>query len=380
MYNRIIYVPIEPLVERYTESWYRNFPVAFREAGHEVIVIDGVPLTDHVGVGTFLDMNSTIHYKNSQMQKIAKMFNDGQIWKNDIFFIGDVEFWGIESIRLMSQMNKIPVNIVGFLHAASYTKEDAFEVAAPYQKYTELGWLAALDRVFVGSQYHKQAVIERRIVPYADPADLHDLSNKIIVTGNPLFEEDYPSFPDVEKTNKIIISNRFDWEKRPNLSLQFAYLAKKRHPDWEIVVTTSRPTFKSNKKWLEELALRMQEDGIITIKSGLTKEQYHRELASSKIMLSNSIEENFGYCIAEAMMYNTYPLLPNSLSHPEVAGFQDMMLFDDEDEIIDKMEYLMQQEVYVRELAEYYVDNPIVRMVQEMRDIRFPTGNYTYYD
>lgn len=353
--SNLYYVPIEPLAERYTESWYKNFPIVFEKVGFKVTVIDGEPLTDHVSVGTFLDINSTIHYKNSQMMKIAKLFHNGLVKDNDVFFFGDTEFWGIESVRLLAQMNKVSVGISSFLHAGSYTKEDAFEIAAPYQKFTELGWIASQDVIFVGSSYHAEAFIERRIKPYiTDRVEFKTLCDKIVVTGNPLFKEDYHKF-DVQKSSKIIISNRFDWEKRPNESLQFAYLAKKRHPDWEIVVTTSRPEFKSNKKWLVDLAREMEKDGIITIKSGLTKEEYHKELATSKIMLSNSIEENFGYCIVEAMHYNTYPLLPNKLSHPELVRWNLELLYDDTDEILDKMEKLMESTYLVsNDIQKYY--------------------------
>jgi glycosyltransferase involved in cell wall biosynthesis len=335
--NKLIYVPIEPLEERYTEQWYRNFPIEFKKVGYAVTIIDGEVLTDHVDVGAFLPMNSTVHYKNSQLQKIAKMFQNNEIEIDTVFFIADLEFWGIEAIRLMSQMNKVPVKIYAFLHAASYTKEDAFEVAAPYQQYTEVGWIAMCDGVFVGSHYHKKAFIERRLVP------LHaeHLSKKIHVTGNPIFIDEYHTFPNLEKKNQIIISNRFDWEKRPNLSLDFAYILKKRNPNVKIVVTTSRPKFKSNKKWLFDYAKYLEQDGIIEIHDGLSKENYHKFLAESKVMLTNSIEENFGYCVAEALVYNTYPMMRNDLSHPEFVDNVSLFLYNDEDEIVSKVETLL---------------------------------------
>ena len=364
--SRIFYVPIEPLEERYTESWYRNFPIAFREGGFDVVVIDGTPLSNHVGVGTFLDINSTVAYKSSQMQSIAQLFHTGKVIDGDAFFFGDTEFWGIEVIRLLADMNKIKVRIYSFLHAGSYTKEDAFEIAAPYQKYTELGWIASMDKVFVGTEYHKNAFIERRIRPYAAEEDVAKLSSKIVVTGNPLFEDYKGNLSG--KENKIIISNRFDWEKRPNISLQFAYLVKKKHPDWKIVVTTSRPKFVSNKKWLVDLARGMEEDGIIEIKEGLSKDQYHAELATSKVMLSNSIEENFGYCIVEALLYGTYPLLHNSLSHPELVRNTKGFLFDDEDEIVGKIEWLMEQTFSCAFLTNRYFNSTMQDIIREMKN------------
>jgi len=359
--KKLFYIPIEPLEERYTAQWYKYFPIAFAKARYDVVTIDGTTLTDFVDTGTFLPMNSTVHYKNSQMQEISKLFQDKKINNGDTFFIADLEFWGIEAIRLMAQMNNIEVNIYAFLHAASYTKEDAFEVAQKYQKYTELGWVMMCDGVFVGSQYHKDAFMERRAM-YA-PLDYNEMNSKIHVTGNPIFSDEFLDHGN-KKKNQIIISNRFDWEKRPNMSLNFAYILKKKHPDWNIVVTTSRPTFSSNKQWLMDYARNLEKDGIIEIHDGLSKQEYYKMLSESKVMLTNSIEENFGYCIVEAIAYNTYPLAKNELSHPELLNDDPMLLFDDEDQIVDKVEALMECEDDITGYADRYYDS-----LQEMTNI-----------
>lgn len=331
-------IPIEPLEERYTGEWYRFLPEIFGRHNFRVTTIDGEALTDSVETGSFLDMNSTIFYKASQMQKLAKLFRAKAIRDGDTFFVSDLEFWGIESLRLMAQINGVKIKIYGFLHAASYTKEDAFAVAADYQKYTELGWLKAVDGVFVGSHYHKKAVMERRVHPFADPADVRAIEKKIHVSGNPLFATAYDTsdLDHSKKTNKIVITNRFDAEKRPDQSLITALLIKQRLPDTEIVVTTSRPKFKSNQKWLVDYARLLESQGLITIKEGLTKKEYHDELKSAKVMLSNSIEENFGYCIVEAIMFGVAPILTKGLSHNEIVQQYDQFLFETNDEAVEK--------------------------------------------
>ncbi len=336
--RNLFILPIEPLEERYTGEWYKFLPSAFAAHGFNVMQIDGESLTDAVETGTFLDMNSTIFYKAAQMQKVAMMFRKKQIKNGDVFFVSDLEFWGIESLRLMAQINGVDIKIYGFLHAASYTKEDAFEVAAPYQKYTELGWLKAVDGIFVGSNYHKKAIMERRVIPFADEADVKEIEKKIIVSGNPLFRDAYDlsDYNPANKKNKIVITNRFDYEKRPDQSLMTALLIKERMPDVEIVVTTSRPKFKSNQQWLVDIARMYERQGLITIKEGLTKKQYHDELKTAKVMLSNSIEENFGYCVVEAIMFGVAPILTRGLSHNELVGNFDNFLFDTNDEAVEK--------------------------------------------
>lgn len=320
-------LPIEPLVERYTESWYNNIPSLF---DGDVVTIDGETLQDTVVVGTFLDINSTSHYKNSQMRTVARMFNDGKIKSGDVFWISDLEFWGIEALRLLADMNKVSIKIFAFLHAASYTREDAFAIAAPYQKFTEVGWVAMCDAVFVGSYYHKKAFCQRRL--YLLPqAEYTSLMSKIIVSGNPLFAQDYPVI-NVERKNQIVISNRFDSEKRPMDSLSLALTYKREvDPSVNIIVTTSRKTFTSNDPKLVARAKQLESQGLITIYEAQTKLQYYTHLAESKAMITNSIEEMFGYCPVEAMIYGCAPVMPATCSHPELVLQKTKYLFDPDD-------------------------------------------------
>lgn len=310
----LVYIPIEPLAERYTEQWYNKFPPLFKERGFDVTVIDGKPLVEgEIKVGAFLDINSTTHYKWSQLQEISRLFNEGKVAQGTIFFFGDVEFWGLEAVRLLATMNGIKVYMVGFLHAASYTKEDAFSVAAPYQKYTEVGWLAALDQVYVGSEYHKQQVIKLRLAP----VNALELADRIHVTKNPVFDGAYDFFPGVQKKRKMLLTNRFDPEKRPRQTLElFERLKDQGAADWEFVVTTGRKELRGDFNDVA-YAYSLQRRGYITIKAGLTKTEYHRELAEAWVVVTHSIEENYGYCVAEAIHYGAHPLMRVGLSHEE---------------------------------------------------------------
>lgn len=152
-------IPLEPLTERYTEQWHRRIPGEFAPF-FDVEIIEGQPLlSNEIKVGTFLDINSTAHYKWTQLSAIAALFHENKVPDGSHFFFYDLEFWGIEAVRLLADMNGVKVTLSAFLHAGSYTIEDAFAIAAHYQKYTELGWVAAFDYVFVGSQYHKEAFL-----------------------------------------------------------------------------------------------------------------------------------------------------------------------------------------------------------------------------
>lgn len=315
-------IPIEPLTERYTESWYRNIPELFNDI--PTTVIDGQPLVeDDIKVGAFLDINSTVHYKMTQLQKISALFNKGMIKNGDVFFFYDMEFWGLESIRLMADMNKVSIKICAFLHAASYTKGDAFEIASPYQQYTEIGWYKAVDRIFVGSEYHKNIFWERRVLPILGDEEFSNYCNKVIVTTNPIFEQDYcnTNISWGEKDNTVLLCNRLDKEKGVFDSLRTMETLKREFPDWTFRVCTSRKTLRSNDPSIIDYALQLQKRGIIDIRYGLSKKEYHEELRKAKFVISDSPEESFGICIAETLVYHGVPVLLYGASHPEFRPY-----------------------------------------------------------
>ena len=294
-------IPIEPLTERYTESWYRNIPLLF----NEYTIIDGQPLIDNdIKVGTFLDINSTVNYKCVQLQKICQLFNSGKIKNGDVFFFYDLEF----------------------LHAASYTHGDAFEVAAPYQQYTEVGWFTICDKIFVGSEYHKRAFYDRRLKNYVS---FKDYDSKVVVTTNPMFSIDYKDFGR-EKQNLILLCNRLDEEKGVMNTLKLFERAWR--SDWIFRVVTSRKTLRSNNPQIIEYLMELVGKGIVDLKYGLTKDEYHQQLARAQITVSHSPEESFGICIAESLIYGCTPMLLNNASHPEFVKYG-AVLFEQQNDL-----------------------------------------------
>ena len=326
----IYYLPIEPLEERYTSQWYRWFPTEFKNQGLECTTIDGETLNSKIETGTFLDINSTLFYKAEQLKKIAQLFFEKKIKAGDIFFIADIEFWGIESIKYLSVLNGIDTKIFGFCHAASYTREDFFEQCASFGKYYEEAWFNTFDLIFVGSEYHKGQMVKLRNAP----------PEKVIVSGNPYdIKEVKNSIKIKEKKNRVILTNRPDYEKRPNLTLDVFEILKSKHPDWEFCVTTGRDVW--GRGWIREKAELLEKNKIITIYQNLSKKEYLSLLQESKVMVSNSIEENFGYCILEALLFDTIPILTNDYSHPELVSDEKRCLFNSIDEEIKLIEEAM---------------------------------------
>jgi len=344
--KRIIYLPLQPLNERYTFQWYSWFPREFEKYFDEVIVIDGKPLTKTIEKGAFLDVNSAFYWEMTQLRKVVKMMHNGQVKDNDYVFCADIEFPGlVHSINLLSLFNKVKVNLYGFVHAMSTTTEDFVSPFHEQMKYLEVGWLNSFNAVFVGSNYHRNIIISKLIRTTAAQSDVGLLTNKLIVSGNPWlseqikteFLEKYGELP--RKENIVIFPNRFDYDKRPNLFMDLAEIICDEVDDVKFLLTTSRPYIRSSHPWLVKRykALKKLLGDKIDYKSGLGKMEYYYELAKSKIMISISIEENFGYCPIESLTFGTYPLVPNRYSYKETVSNE--FRYEDMDDLIKKTLY-----------------------------------------
>jgi glycosyltransferase involved in cell wall biosynthesis len=355
MKKRIFYIPIEPLEERYTAQWMRWFPQEFKKAGFEVVVIEGKSLTDKIETGEFLDINATLAYKASQLEKVGELFYKKEIKPNDIFFIADLEFWGIESIRYLSVLNKIPVKIYGFLHAGSYDREDFMAPCERFAKHFEEGWLEVCDKIFVGSVYHKNLILEKRYCSNPD---------KIIVTGNPWnTNEALKMVGKYKKKNQIVHSNLPDWRKRPNIFLNLVPIIKRRYPEAKIVLTTSRKRW-GREDWLWLVAKELESRGMLEIKENLTKKEYYKILAESKVMFSATEQETFGYCIVEAMTFDTNPVVPNRLSCPEIVQFDKRLIYNNYTEGLNLIFERLEKPIKVRHYAEVY-NKSIEKIIKE---------------
>lgn len=77
-----------------------------------------------------------------------------------------------------------------------------------------------------------------------------------------------------------------------------------------------------------------------------SKNDYYNWLKRSDIVISTSIQENFGISIVEAIAYGCFPLLPNRLSYPELipADYSSSCIYDSEDELAEKLINLLRSD------------------------------------
>jgi len=367
-------LPLQPLNERYSEQWYRWFPEEFKKRGLQPVIIDGEVLTKNIEIGAFLDVNGAHYWGLSQLMNISKIFHEGRVKSGDKFFVADIEFPGhAESIKNMAKLQGIDIKLYGFLHACSVTVGDYVQPLADSMKYYELGWLSSYDKIFVGSNFFRDEIVNKRINVTAPKEDRERLAEKLVVTGNPwnsteILTKQQPIHNLPSKKKQIIFPNRFDFDKRPNLFLDLCMILADEVPDLKFIITSSRPIMRSCHPWLIRLyhSVKKRLGDRLDFKYNLTKSNYYQYLADSKIMFSSSKYESFGYCPIEAMTFNTIPIVPNKFAYKETVPEE--YRYNNMDEAIELCLKYLDTEVDFMEYPSkiLYWDRSIERMCQEM--------------
>jgi len=287
--KRIYVVDLESVPTRYTCEWKDHIPNLLREEikernlNIEVINISGGESTIEATPGAFLNFQQTNIYKNNQLNNIAERFTS-EVKPNDVFLFTDAWNTGILQLKYMSELLNIPIEISALWHAGSYDPQDFLGRLIRDKKWTyatERAIYHAVDYNWFATRFHSEL--------FSNTLDVS--GGKSHITGWPM---DYMpavlnKYKSVEKEDIIIFPHRIAPEKQPEI---FRDLAKY-FPEYEFVVCQDEK---------------------------LSKEQYHKLLAKSKIMWSANLQETLGISPFEGAILGVVPLLPNRLSYTEMYG------------------------------------------------------------
>ena len=369
----MIYIlQLEPMKERYTYWWEDYIPQRITRTGKSCQSITGTPLTDKVLTGTVLDAAGTNHYKATQLQKVCEMFFKGKVKPHDHFLVADIWYPGIEMLRYMSQMYQIPIHVWGVWHAGSSTTNDFAEPMHNWSKYFEVGFLNMCDGIFVGSEYSKQSIIERLLYD-VDSETVRSIATRISAYGMPLNLSDLRVYHTEEKENIILFPHRPDEEKNPHTYINIINglsMFWDKFDDYKFVFCTSKDKYQSQSTWINaSLAHLKSSHSNIEIKENLYKEEYYKLLSKSKLMISTTSEENFGYCGVEALSLGCNVLLPNAFSHPEIVEEDRRLLYNNYDDLMAKIPFTLESPVHEKELLEYVkpYDSVVEKWIELMK-------------
>jgi glycosyltransferase involved in cell wall biosynthesis len=156
----------------------------------------------------------------------------------------------------------------------------------------------------------------------------------------------YPAGPaelkawDLSKPPLIVWNHRWEFDKSPEtffaalesvLSGGFEFRLALLGENFQVV---PKPFLSAREKFGERIVQYGYE---------VSKKKYHNWLKQGLIVVSTAIQENFGISIVEAVRYGCYPLLPNSLSYPELIPekYHADCLYNIQEELVAKLSTIL---------------------------------------
>jgi len=274
-------ISLEPLETRYTSQWQRWFKEKFPNS----IEISGDTISELNNSQNFLDPFQTNIWKSEQIIKLSKLFRENKINNGDKFLFLDAWHYGIITLKYMASLGNKDIKIYGIWHAGSYDEWDLLgqKKLNYYFCDFEQSLFLCLDKSFVATNFHKNLILSK-----------YKKIDSIYVTGFPYnfkeLDKYVLKYPEIDKKEDIVIfPHRLSKEKQPWI--------------------------------LEELQQDLFLNGIECIfcqKEKLTKDEYHKLLAKSKIVFSASLQETWGIGTFEGLYLGCIPLVPDYLSYDEM--------------------------------------------------------------
>jgi glycosyltransferase involved in cell wall biosynthesis len=300
--------PIEPMDDRYSAQWIGWFCGAYERNGIDYTSISGTGsqyVSPSLGKDKFLDPSRTFHWKFNQLKRAIEILYRLKN-KTVVCFLQDGWFPGIESLKYVARIENIPLRIVSFWHAGSYSSSDLLGLMGLHKwfKGSEQTWFGLSDVVCVGSEYHKRIILSSLGQSDGDV-------DKVYVTGCPI--EVIPSL--VQKHREKIVV----WPHR---------VAEDKHPEiWDRIVKDC----KGN-------GFEM----IRTKDLGLPKKEYYGLLGRAKVAISTATHEHFGISMIESGMMGCFCLVPDSLSYKETMPRN--WRYKSYDDLLSKLDWMLSDE------------------------------------
>lgn len=306
--TNIFIVPIEPIDTRYTRQWYEFIPRAIDHAAElnnkevNVINVEGEQVPPVPSPGAFLDFGATNIFKSSQLTVIAEQFQHGNVKPGDKFLFTDAWNPTVLSVKYMSELLNIPVELHGMWHAGSYDPQDFLGRLVgnkPWVRHSEMAMFHSYDTNWFATDFHINLFINELFGPFdhsqswsntfSTMKQLFIKDGKIAQTGWPmsyLFDV-LEQYRHLEKKPQIVFPHRLAPEKQLEI-------------------------FKDLEKTMPEYSW------VVCQEKSLTKDQYHQILGESSLVFSANLQETYGISCIEGAICNAAPLVPDRLSYSEM--------------------------------------------------------------
>ena len=150
---KVFLVELEPVETRYTAQWKKHLPMQMKDAGLDVVVIEGPEdAPQDTTPGAFLNFTGTNYWKSEQLKTSSKMIADGEVSDGDYFLYTDAWNPTVIQLKYMAELLGINIKIGGMWHAGSYDPADFLGRLigdAPWVRHAERSMFEIFDDIEV---------------------------------------------------------------------------------------------------------------------------------------------------------------------------------------------------------------------------------------
>ncbi len=261
----------------------------------------------------------------------------------DLLFISDL--MSLSDLKALWQ-ERCPKSIVYF-HESQLSYPLPPGEKMDYQfGFTDVTTGLVADQLLFNSQFHFNAFFERlpkfiKMMPEFQPTwAVETIKNKssVIYPGCDFPKSKEARKPSEDEIPLIVWNHRWEFDKCPEVFFKALETVREREPDlpFKIVLlgenfqVKPKPFLQAQEKWKDEIL----QYGFLE-----SREEYIHWLKRGSLIISTSIQENFGISVVEGMAYGCYPILPNRLSYPELLmeKHRSQILYKDFEGLVNKI-------------------------------------------
>jgi hypothetical protein len=314
---------LEAYEERYTlqlTEWNKR---VFDRRGLNVVYVPGENLDNSkkIVVGQVLDAHGRSYFAMSQMMNLVRMMQQGEVTSQDVVYFEDMFQPGFESLGYI--ITQVPENLRPriFVRCLAQTIDpDDFVHVWGMQK-----WMSDYERmvneivsISKGAVLasNEEMVAHMKVAGWT--ANIYNISGLAFGKDEVRDRAGNNLVPFAERTMRVCFSSRWDQEKNPDFYLQLIkdwYSRYRYSPEFAIF---TGGTLRSNKQEFVDMARELESKGQLKIYENLTKDEYYRLLADSRVLINTALQDWTSNTVSEADALGCNVLFPAYRSFPEV--------------------------------------------------------------
>lgn len=316
---------LEAYEERYTlqlTEWNKR---VFDRRGLDVVYVPGETLDDSkkIVVGQVLDAHGRSYFAMSQMMNLVRMMQQGEVTSQDVVYFEDMFQPGFESLGYI--ITQVPENLRPriFVRCLAQTIDpDDFVHVWGMQK-----WMSDYERmvneivsISKGAVLasNEEMVAHMKVAGWT--ANIYNISGLAFGKDEVRERAGNSLVPFDQRKLRVCFASRWDQEKNPDFYLQlikdwYARDDRMWYPEFAIF---TGGTLRSNKQEFVDMARELESKGHLKIYENLTKDEYYRLLADSRVLINTALQDWTSNTVSEADALGCNVLFPAYRSFPEV--------------------------------------------------------------